>query len=111
MMMIQSFLHSFSDPVVSGVGAVIATVGLFLTIDPAIISGWEKIGIIGLLIAALIFVTNLYHKERARADTVITKVTEIKAAIEGQTKIMESQSKLWEEIIIPVIKEALNKKT
>jgi hypothetical protein len=110
------------DPVIAGTGTIIAASSMYLlAVTPEQVAGWEKVGVIGILVAGIVVVSVLYAKERKRADDEIREMAifkndnnkglaEIKSAIEAQTRIVQEQQKIWNDLIMPVVKDALAKK-
>jgi hypothetical protein len=114
-------MNQILDPALAGIGTIIAASSMYiLAVTPEQVAGWEKIGVIGILVAGIITVSILYNKERKRADDAIKEMaafkadnsrglSEIKVAIEAQTKAVMDQQKIWNDLIMPVIKDALQK--
>jgi len=112
-------MTQFLDPVIAGTGTLVAAGSMYLlAVTPDQVAGWEKVGVIGILVAGIIIVSVLYAKERKRADDAIKEManfkndnnkglSEIKGAIEAQTRVVQEQQKIWNDLIMPVVKNAL----
>jgi hypothetical protein len=115
-------MNHILDPVLAGIGTLVTASSMYLlAVTPEQVAGWEKVGVIGILVAGIVIVSILYNKERKRADDAIREMAsfkndnnrgllEIKSAIEAQTRIVQEQQKIWNDMIMPVVKDALAKK-
>jgi hypothetical protein len=111
----------FIDPVIAATGTIVTASGMYLVaMTPETAMGWEKAGIVAILIAGISITAWLYITERKRADDAVRQMAlfkdentsglkDIKAAIEAQTKVVEKQAETWDNVIMPVVKKALEK--